>query len=82
MVSAKFCLHRAGLAAGPVERVIASIRHECLDHLIVFKETSLRRTLRSYFDYYHQSRTHLSSAKDSPELRPVHPVESGELRYH
>src|SRR5215467_2248230 len=37
-----------------------SIRRECLDHVIVFHESSLRRTLDSYFDYYHRSRTHLS----------------------
>jgi hypothetical protein len=43
-----------------VERVIGSIRRECLDHVIVFHETSLRRILRSYLDYYHRSRTHLS----------------------
>ena len=43
-----------------IERVIESIRRECLDHGIVFHETSLRRTLASYFQYYHQSRTHLS----------------------
>jgi putative transposase len=48
-----------------VERVIGSIRRECLDHVIVFHETSLRRTLDSYFDYYHRSRTHLSLGKDS-----------------
>jgi putative transposase len=54
-----------------VERVIGSIRRECLDHVIVFDENSLRRTLASYFDYYHRSRTHLSLRKDSPEPRPV-----------
>jgi len=48
-----------------VERVIGSIRRECLDHVIVFQESSLRRTLHSYFDYYHRSRTHLSLGKDS-----------------
>ena len=52
-----------------VERVIGSIRRECLDHVIVFHETSLRRTLHSYFDYYHRSRTHLSLGKDSPVPR-------------
>ena len=62
-----------------VERLIGSIRRECLDHLIVFNEVSLRRTLRSYFDYYHQSRTHLSLAKDSPEPRPIQPVEMGRV---
>src|SRR6516164_6209449 len=50
-----------------VERVIGSIRRECLDQVIVFNENSLRRTLNSYFDYYHRSRTHLSLGKDAPE---------------
>ncbi len=56
-----------------VERVIGSIRRECLDHVIVFHESSLRRTLASYFYYYHRSRTHLSLGKDSPEPRPIEP---------
>src|SRR5216683_6677281 len=60
-----------------VERVIGSIRRECLDHLIVFNETSLRRTLSLYFDYYHRSRTHLSLEKDSPEPRSVQPPKLG-----
>ena len=54
-----------------VERVIGSIRRECLDHVIVFNENLLRRTLNSYFDYYHRSRTHLSLGKDSPEGRDL-----------
>jgi len=62
-----------------VERVIGSIRRECLDHLIVFNEVSLRRTLRSYFQYYHKSRTHLSLGKDSPEPRPIQAVEMGRV---
>lgn len=53
-----------------VERLIGSIRRECLDHVITFK-ASLRRTLKSYFQYYGRSRTHLSLAKDPPEPRPV-----------
>jgi transposase InsO family protein len=53
-----------------VERVIGSIRRECLDHIIVWNERSLRRTLRSYLDYYHRWRTHLSLDKDAPEPRP------------
>ena len=57
-----------------VERLIGSIRRECLDHMIVFGEESLRRTLRSYFAYYHRSRLHLSLNKDSPDWRPVHSV--------
>ena len=62
-----------------VERVIGSIRRECLDHLIVFNEAPLRRALCSYFGYYHKSRTHLSLRKDSPEPRPIQPVEMGRV---
>src|SRR5262249_60210017 len=50
-----------------VERLIGSIRRECLDHVIVWNETSLRRILRSYFQYYEKSRTHLARAKDTPD---------------
>jgi hypothetical protein len=57
-----------------VERVIGSIRRECLDPVIVFNEESLRRTLRSYFSYYHRSRLHLSLDKDSPDSRSVQSV--------
>jgi len=60
-----------------VERVIGSIRRECLDHVIVFDEGSLRRILSSYFNDYHRSRTHLSLEKDSPEPRPIQPPEIG-----
>ena len=60
-----------------VERVIGSIRRECLDHVIVFDEGSLRRILASYFDYYHRSRTHLSLGKDSPEPRPMQAPDMG-----
>ena len=62
-----------------VERVIGSIRRECLDHVIVFQENALRRTLNSYFDYYHRSRTHLSLGKDSPEPRAIQPPEMGSV---
>ena len=60
-----------------VERLIGSIRRECLDHVIVLNEASLRRTLRSYLHYYQGSRTHLSLAKDAPEERAVQPPELG-----
>jgi transposase InsO family protein len=53
------------------ERVIGSIRRECLDHFIVLNEESLRRILREYFAYYHRSRLHLSLDKDSPDPRAV-----------
>jgi transposase InsO family protein len=52
------------------ERLIGSIRRECLDHVIVVNETGLTRVLRRYLSYYHHSRTHLS-AKDSPTRRPI-----------
>jgi len=57
-----------------VERVIGSIRRECLDHVIVFSEESLRRALQSYISYYHESRLHLSLDKDSPDSRAVQSV--------
>jgi putative transposase len=57
-----------------VERVIGSIRRECLDHVIIFDEDSLRWTLCSYFSYYHRWRIHLSLAKDSPDSRPVQSI--------
>ena len=62
-----------------VERVIGSIRRECLDHVIIFHERSLRRTLDSYFHYYHRSRTHLSLGKDSPEPRSIQPPALGSV---
>ena len=62
-----------------VERVIGSIRRECLDHVIVFGESSLRRILSSYFSYYHQTRPHLSLEKDAPEPRPIQPPELGRV---
>ena len=54
-----------------VERVIGSIRRDCLDHVIVLNERHLRRILREYFGYYHRCRTHLSLSKDSPKPRTV-----------
>ncbi|MFQ5982425.1 MAG: integrase core domain-containing protein, partial [Woeseiaceae bacterium] len=53
-----------------VERVIGSIRRECLNHVIVLNELHLRQILSSYLDYYHRYRTHLSLEKDCPERRP------------
>jgi putative transposase len=58
-----------------VERLIGSIRRECLDHIVVLGEESLRRTLRSYIEYYHNSRCHLALNKDSPEAREVQPLD-------
>lgn len=56
---------------GYVERVIGSIRRECLDHAIVLGPNHLRRLLRDYADYYNNDRTHLALAKDSPHSRPI-----------
>ena len=62
-----------------VERVIRSIRRECLDHVIVLNERHLKRILRDYFIYYHISRTHLSLDKNPPEPRAVEPAASGNI---
>jgi putative transposase len=50
------------------ERLIGSIRRECLDHLIVFNERHLRRVLLRYIVYHHRARTHLSLGKDAPTV--------------
>jgi len=62
-----------------VERVIGSIRRECLDYIVIFNERHLRRVLSSYADHYHRSRTHLSLDKDCPDPRPVTPARSGRV---
>src|ERR1035438_3596539 len=56
---------------GFVERLIGSIRRECVDHIIVVGEMHLRRVLKSYADYYNCVRTHRSLNKDAPVFRPV-----------
>jgi transposase InsO family protein len=61
-----------------VERVISSIRRECLDYIVIFNRRHLRRVLSKYIDYYHQTRTHLSLDKDCPDPRPVMPPGSEE----
>ncbi len=61
------------------ERLIGSIRRECLDHLIILNERHLLRILISYFDYYHNSRTHLSLARNAPHPREVEPPSQGKL---
>jgi putative transposase len=62
-----------------VERVIGTIRRECLDHMIVFNERCLYWHLKSFVDYYHRSRTHLALDKDSPDPRPVQLREAGRI---
>ena len=61
------------------ERLIGSIRRECLDHVIVLGEKHLNRVLGEYFRYYHRSRTHLWLEKDCPEPRAVQPPGVGEV---
>jgi transposase InsO family protein len=61
------------------ERVIGSIRRECLDHVIVLGERHLRRILTAYAAYYHGTRTHLSLAKDAPTPRRVQDVTEGDV---
>jgi transposase InsO family protein len=56
---------------GFAERLIGSIRRECVDHFIIFGEAHLRRILRTYACYYNDIRTHQSLNKDAPASRPV-----------
>ena len=62
-----------------VERVIGTLRRECLDHVIVLGENHLRRIVHQFLAYYHGTRTHLALAKDAPENRSVQPSESGSV---
>ena len=62
-----------------VERLIGTLRRECLDHIVVLNENHLRRLLRDYLTYYHRCRTHLSLEKDSPESRPVERLDQGRI---
>jgi transposase InsO family protein len=56
---------------GYVERVIGSIRRECLDHIIIWSEAHLQHVLTKYAAYYNSTRTHLGLDKDAPDHRPV-----------
>ena len=60
-----------------VERLIGTLRRECLDHVVVLNEAHLRRLLSQYLIYYHRARTHLSLDKDAPEPRPVERLDQG-----
>ena len=62
-----------------VERVIGSIRRDCLDHVIVLSERQLKRLLSEYVDYYNQIRTHLSLKKDAPETRTIQQPDQGRV---
>ena len=64
------------------ERLIGSIRRECLDRVIVLNERYLLRVLRSYASYYHKSQTHRSLDDDCPDPRPVESAEMGKVVAH
>jgi len=59
---------------GYAERLIGSIRRDCLDHVVVFGERHLWHVLASYQRYYNEARTHLSLSKDAPASRKIHAV--------
>jgi hypothetical protein len=61
------------------ERLGGSVRRECLNRAIVLGERHLHAILRSYFAYYHKSRTHLSLCKDAPEPRAVQSPSIGDV---
>ena len=76
---ASVCLPAIAVQRAYVERVIGTIRRECLDPMIVFNERCLYRHLQSFINYYHRSRTHLALEKDSPEPRPIQPPALGRI---
>jgi transposase InsO family protein len=65
---------------GVAERLIGSIRRECVDHIIVLGEIHLRRVLKSYADYYNRIRTHRSLNKDAPVTRQIQRI--GSIKSH
>ena len=62
-----------------VERLIGTLRRECLDHVVVLNDTHLRHGLHAYLAYYHGARTHLTLDKDAPEPRRVEPPDRGQI---
>jgi hypothetical protein len=62
-----------------IERLIGSIRRECLDHVLVINESHLRRVLREYFAYYHDSRPHQSLEGNAPRPREIEPPSQGRI---
>lgn len=67
---------------GFVERLIGSIRRECVDHIIVLGEAHLRRILKSYLRYYNATRTHLALDKDAPRFSPSSANRCGQVTCH
>ena len=58
--------HRSPWQNGDVERINGSIRRECTDHIVVWNERHLKRSLRDYFAYYNNDRTHLGLVRMPP----------------
>ncbi|MGB5708433.1 MAG: integrase core domain-containing protein [Arenicellales bacterium] len=62
-----------------VERLIGSLRRECVDHVIVLGERHLKRVLSEYVNYYNNTRTHLSHTKDAPKSRERQKIDDGDV---
>jgi len=62
-----------------VERIVGSIRRECLDHVIVLHAQHLQRVLADLLDYFHRHRTHRALDQDCPHPRPTEPPERGKI---
>jgi hypothetical protein len=74
------CRHGPVRCSGFAERLIGSIRRECLDHIIVLGEVHLRQVLQLYARYYDNMRTHRSLNKDAPISRPIQRI--GSIKSH
>jgi hypothetical protein len=88
---ARTSVRSMGIEEGPIaprspwqnpycERLLGSIRRDCLDHVLVLNEDHLRRILKACFEYYHRSRTHLSLERNSPIPREVEPSCRGKVK--
>jgi len=62
-----------------VERLIGTLRRECLDHVVIFNERHLHRVIRDYVDYYHHHRTHRALERDCPVPRSVEAIDQGKI---
>ena len=79
MLDRSRAVHLTAQAKDYAERLIGSIRRECLDHVIVGNARGLRRVLHAYLEYYLKSRTHLSLDKDAPMPRQVVSPADGDI---
>jgi transposase InsO family protein len=62
-----------------VERLIGSLRRECLDHVVILNERHLHGVIREYLDYYHHHRTHQALERDCPVARPIEAADQGKI---